>query len=112
MSLISTRLVDAIASFQMRRGFDANENRTSKYTLFDTFKRLTPNLVSPNLASEMKKSIVQPLKIPAFNRDTSALPTDMSCNPTCNDQTSTLTTLTFTPVTFSFCMQPSVNNGN
>lgn len=112
MSLILTRLVDAVANFQQRRGFDSNENRTSQYTMFDTFQRLTPNLVSPNLAQDLKKSIVQPLKIPAMNRDTSALPSAMSCTPSCNDQTSTLTTLTFTPVDFSFCLQPFVNEGN
>jgi hypothetical protein len=108
--LSATILQDAIHSMEAR--FGKFENRLSEYGALQSYKDNAPMMLAPSTVTNLKKSIVQPVKVPVLNKSTTSVITAPSCNPVGGRPTSAFKALTWAYKGFEVQVIPSVNEGN
>jgi hypothetical protein len=110
MALTGTALQDAVvAASQM---FGSFENRMSEYGVLQAFIDNAQLLFPANVLANMRKSPVQPVKIPMLQRGTAPEITARTCTITGQDPTSEFVTLIWGTTGFEIKIVKAKNAGN
>lgn len=108
MSLVSTLMQSLRPEYD--QALDKNENRASRYGVYDLFRRQTTapgSILSPGVRAAIKKSFGNTVQVPVVLNQAPTIGNVRTCAVRTGESTTALVNLTFATIAFGFSMYPA-----
>ncbi len=112
MAYLAATVLDAYRAKYAEQKLDFYEHRPSRYGIFDTFLKDTPNLINADEISKAKQAQTHGTTIPVINKKTFTTKTTRTCTGETNSNVSALVTLSWATKMAGFHMVPSQYGNN